>query len=65
MDDARNVPFGEIDWAEFKQVISGNGPCNRERLGARRAAHDQGAWVREAAAAFAEKQRRRSAAPAA
>ena len=46
---------------EFKQVISGNGPCNRERLAARRAAHDEGAWVREAAAAYAEKQRRRSA----
>ncbi|HLQ22302.1 MAG TPA: 1,2-phenylacetyl-CoA epoxidase subunit PaaA, partial [Gemmatimonadales bacterium] len=56
--------FGEIDWAEFKQVISGNGPCNRERLAARRAAQDQGAWVREAAAAYADKQRRR-AAPAA
>jgi ring-1,2-phenylacetyl-CoA epoxidase subunit PaaA len=57
--------FGEIDWEEFQQVISGNGPCNRERLAARRAAHEQGAWVREAAAAYAAKQRRRSAAPAA
>ena len=57
--------FGDIDWAEFKRVISGNGPCNRERLAARRAAHDQGAWVRAAAAAYAEKQQRRSTAPAA
>jgi ring-1,2-phenylacetyl-CoA epoxidase subunit PaaA len=63
--ESKHWEFGEIDWAEFKQVISGNGPCNKERLGARRAAHDEGAWVREAGAAFAEKQRRRSAAPAA
>ena len=63
--ETKHWEFGEIDWAEFKQVISGNGPCNRERLEARRAAHDEGAWVREAAAAFAEKQRGRSAAPAA
>ena len=63
--ETKHWEFGEIDWAEFKQVISGNGPCNRERLGARRAAHEEGAWVREAGAAFAEKQRRRSAAPAA
>ncbi len=44
--------FGEIDWDEFWQVVSGNGPCNRERLAARRAAHDEGAWVREAAEAL-------------
>jgi ring-1,2-phenylacetyl-CoA epoxidase subunit PaaA len=43
-------------------VISGNGPCNRERLAARNQAHDEGAWVREAAAAYAEKQAARSAA---
>jgi ring-1,2-phenylacetyl-CoA epoxidase subunit PaaA len=54
--------FGEIDWDEFYQVIKGNGPCNRERLAARRSAHDDGAWVREAAAAYA---RKRSAASAA
>ena len=58
--ESKHWEFGEIDWAEFKQVISGNGPCNRERLAARRAAHDQGAWGREAGAAFAEKQRRRA-----
>lgn len=49
--------YGEIDWSEFKQVIAGNGPCNRERLAARRKAHDEGEWVREAALAFAQKQR--------
>jgi ring-1,2-phenylacetyl-CoA epoxidase subunit PaaA len=48
--------FGEIDWDEFWAVVKGDGPCNRERLAARRAAHEEGAWVREAAAAFAAKQ---------
>ena len=47
---------GPIDWEEFRQVLAGNGPCNRERLAARRRAHENGAWVREAAAAFAAKQ---------
>ncbi len=51
--------FGEIDWTEFKDVVAGNGPCNRQRLKARQKAHDEGAWVREAAMAFAEKRRRR------
>jgi len=57
--------FGEIDWNEFNQVLKGNGPCNAERLAARRRAHSQGAWVREAAMAYAEKQRLRSAGRAA
>jgi ring-1,2-phenylacetyl-CoA epoxidase subunit PaaA len=47
--------FGEIDWSEFTAVISGNGPMNRERLAARRKAHEEGGWVREAAAAYAAK----------
>jgi len=47
---------GPIDWAEFQAVLAGNGPCNRERLAARRKAHDEGAWVREAALAHAAKQ---------
>ncbi len=49
--------FGAIDWAEFEQVLKGHGPCNRERLAARRDAHESGRWVREAAVAYAEKQR--------
>lgn len=57
--------FGEIDWAEFWDVVKGNGPCNRERLQARRDAHENGKWVREAAAAYAEKQRQRAPAAAA
>ena len=47
---------GPINWDEFKQVLAGNGPCNRERIAARRRAHKEGAWVREAAAAYAAKQ---------
>jgi ring-1,2-phenylacetyl-CoA epoxidase subunit PaaA len=53
---------GPIDWEEFYQVIGGNGPCNRERLAARNQAHDDGAWVREAAATHAAKHHTRDAA---
>ena len=48
--------FGEINWEEFKNVLAGNGPCNKERLAARISAHANGAWVREAAEAYAKKQ---------
>jgi ring-1,2-phenylacetyl-CoA epoxidase subunit PaaA len=58
----KNWISGPIDWDEFFQVIKGNGPCNRERLEARRKAHEDGAWVRDAALAYAEKMRSRSAA---
>ena len=51
--------FGEINWDEFYRVIGGNGPCNHERLNARIRAHEDGAWVREAALAYADKQRQR------
>ena len=54
--------FGPVDWSELYRVIKGDGPCNRQRLAQRRAAHDDGAWVREAAAAYAEKQAARDAA---
>jgi ring-1,2-phenylacetyl-CoA epoxidase subunit PaaA len=47
--------FGEIDWSEFYNVIKGNGPCNAQRLRTRRQAHADGAWVREAANAYASK----------
>ena len=53
--ESQHWHFGEIDWDEFYQVIKGNGPCNRERMEARRRAHDDGAWVRDAAAAYAAK----------
>jgi ring-1,2-phenylacetyl-CoA epoxidase subunit PaaA len=50
--------FGKINWDEFWNVIKGNGPCNKERLEARRKAHEEGKWVREAALAHAEKTKR-------
>jgi ring-1,2-phenylacetyl-CoA epoxidase subunit PaaA len=53
--------FGPIDWTEFEEVLRGNGPCNVQRLAARRKAHEDGAWVREAAAAHAAKKRARLA----
>lgn len=56
--------FGAIDWTEFWEVLKGNGPCNEERIGQRRAAHEEGAWVRDAAAAYAEKQASATAAAA-
>jgi ring-1,2-phenylacetyl-CoA epoxidase subunit PaaA len=51
----KGFDFGTPDWDEFYQVIAGNGPCNKARLHARQKAHDNGAWVREAAAAYAQK----------
>ncbi|MFM8766535.1 MAG: 1,2-phenylacetyl-CoA epoxidase subunit PaaA [Rubrivivax sp.] len=48
--------FGPIDWSEFWRVVGGDGPCNKERLGARVKAWDDGAWVRDAAMAHARKQ---------
>jgi ring-1,2-phenylacetyl-CoA epoxidase subunit PaaA len=57
--------FGTPDWDELFRVISGDGPCNEERIAVRTAAHEDGAWVRDAAAAHAAKQARRSAGVAA
>ncbi|MCX9191618.1 1,2-phenylacetyl-CoA epoxidase subunit A [Carbonactinospora thermoautotrophica] len=51
--------FGLIDWDEFYEVLKGNGPCNRQRMEHRRRAHEEGAWVREAALAYARKQQER------
>ena len=53
--------FGEIDWNEFWEVVKGNGPCNKDRVDARRKAKENGAWVREAANAYAEKRKARKA----
>ena len=50
--------YGELDWAEFKDVLKGRGACNADRLEKRRRAHEEGAWVREAAAAYAAKYER-------
>ena len=57
--------FGEINWAEFWQVVNGNGPCNKQRLDARKKAHDDGAWVRDAALAHANKRKSKAAMAAA
>ena len=54
-EERKHYDFGEIDWDEFWNVVKGNGPCNKERLNARRKAHEEGAWVREAAIAYANK----------
>ncbi|MDA0304249.1 MAG: 1,2-phenylacetyl-CoA epoxidase subunit A [Bacteroidetes bacterium] len=47
--------MGPIEWQEFFDVIAGNGPCNKERIAARKKAHRDGDWVREAASAYAQK----------
>ena len=52
----KGYDFGPIDWNEFWSVVKGNGPCNEERLNARVKAHENGSWVREAAAAYAQTQ---------
>jgi ring-1,2-phenylacetyl-CoA epoxidase subunit PaaA len=54
-EETEHYDFGQIDWTEFYNVIKGNGPCNVQRLRTRRQAHADGAWVREAAAAYAQK----------
>src|SRR5699024_1140664 len=54
-EERGHYDFGELDWDEFKDVIKGEGPCNVQRMQRRRQAHEDGAWVREAAAAYAEK----------
>jgi len=60
-NDARgHHDFGEIDWDEFRAVVNGHGQCNVDRLAARVKAWEDGAWVREAALAYAENQEKRA-----
>ena len=61
-DETGHYRFGEINWQEFYDVLAGNGPCNRQRMKTRRDAQADGAWVREAATAYAEKLAARNAA---
>ena len=56
-EEKMHYDFGEINWDEFWNVVNGNGPCNKERLAARNKAHEDGAWVREAALAYVEKKK--------
>jgi len=59
-EERKHYDFGEINWEEFWNVVKGNGPCNKQRLRARNKAHEEGAWVREAALAYAAKKANRS-----
>ena len=52
---------GAIDWSEFKRVLAGDGPCNRQRMAVRRKVEAEGAWVRDAARAYADKRHARAA----
>ncbi len=54
-ETTRHYEWGQINWDEFKQVVSGNGPCNKQRMKARKDAEVNGHWVREAASAYAAK----------
>jgi ring-1,2-phenylacetyl-CoA epoxidase subunit PaaA len=60
-DEARgHYDYTQPDFDELMRVIKGDGPCNRQRLAHRRRAHDEGAWVREAAQAYAAKRASRA-----
>jgi ring-1,2-phenylacetyl-CoA epoxidase subunit PaaA len=58
-EDRGHYDFGKINWTEFYNVVKGNGPCNKQRIEARRKAWDEGKWVRDAAMAYAEKRKSR------
>ena len=60
-EEKQGYDYGEIDWEEFYNVVKGNGPCNKQRLSDRVKAHEEGAWVREAANAYAAKEAKRKA----
>jgi ring-1,2-phenylacetyl-CoA epoxidase subunit PaaA len=59
-EERKHYDFGKINWEEFWNVVSGNGPCNKQRLDARKKAWQEGAWVRQAAKVYAEKRVARS-----
>ena len=61
-EETGHYDFSEPDWSEFFDVIKGNGPCNADRIGARQKAWNDGAWVRDAFMAHAEKKRAASVA---
>lgn len=63
-EDTGHYDFGAIDWEEFRQVVAGNGPCNRDRLRTRVKAWDDGKWFRDALLAHAEKKSERQVATA-
>ena len=59
-DERKHYDFGEINWEEFWNVVKGNGPCNKQRVDTRKKAWDEGAWVRDAAVAYADKRKSRT-----
>src|SRR4030095_10914804 len=59
-EDRKHYDFGELNWEEFWNVVKGNGPCNKQRLATRNKAWEEGAWVREAAAVYAEKRKNKT-----
>ena len=59
-EEKQQYDWGTINWDKFNNVIKGNGPCNKQRVAHHKKAHDQGAWVREAATAYAEKKKARA-----
>lgn len=60
-EERGHYDFGPLDWDEFTDVIKGNGPMNAQRMARRIQAHEEGAWVREAAAAYARRQAEQNA----
>lgn len=64
-EERKSYDFGEMNWDEFYDVVKGNGPCNKQRIENHIKAHEEGRWVREAAAAYAEKQAARKQSSAA
>lgn len=61
-EERGHYDFGELDWEEFWRVVKGNGICNKDRLNTRKQAYENGEWVRNAALAYAEKRKKKSAA---
>ena len=59
-EETGHYDFGAIDWNEFRSVVKGNGPCNKERLEQRVKAYENGVWVREAALVYAQKKKERA-----
>ena len=58
-EERGHYDYGKINWSEFYNVVKGNGPCNKQRIEARRKAWDEGKWVRDAAMAHAAKRKAR------
>jgi ring-1,2-phenylacetyl-CoA epoxidase subunit PaaA len=57
-EETQHYDFGELPWDEFMTILKGNGPCNKKRLQTKVKAQQENLWVKEAAAAFAEKQQK-------